>query len=281
MGAYSLNYYQHHIGDFDRATRHLTRIERSVYRDLLDVYYDTEKPLTADTTALCRKIIARSNEEATAVEQVLNEFFIKTPAGWYNDICEEQIDVYRASNSQKSVAGKASAAKRALKIQQAINGNPTSVGQPLNERATDGQLTNNHKPVTNNHKPLTIPPTKPSGSKEREASIVPERGVDPIALSLAMEQNGVQVNSADSRLIELTRQGLSIDTAIAACLEARKSKPNGAIPLAYVVKIINRWGVEATTLGVKPRAAAGRQSRHSGFEKIDYSEGIGENGRIL
>ena len=95
-----MNYYSHHIGDFDRATRHLTRIERSVYRDLLDTYYDTEQPLTLDRAALCRKILARSNEEATAVEQTLNEFFIETPTGWYHQRCEEELVAYRASNSQ-------------------------------------------------------------------------------------------------------------------------------------------------------------------------------------
>ena len=30
-----MNYYPHHIGDFDYATRHLTRVERSIYRVLI------------------------------------------------------------------------------------------------------------------------------------------------------------------------------------------------------------------------------------------------------
>ena len=67
-----MKHYPHHIGDFDKATRHLTRIERSVYRDMIDLYYDTEQRLTLDFDSLCRKIIARSNEESTAVQQVLN-----------------------------------------------------------------------------------------------------------------------------------------------------------------------------------------------------------------
>ena len=54
-----MKHYPHHIGDFDKATRHLTRIERSVYRDLIDLYYDTEQRLTLDVAALCRRIIAR------------------------------------------------------------------------------------------------------------------------------------------------------------------------------------------------------------------------------
>ena len=47
-----MKHYPHHIRDFNQATRHLTRIERSVYRDLMDLYYDTELPLMLDKAAL-------------------------------------------------------------------------------------------------------------------------------------------------------------------------------------------------------------------------------------
>lgn len=145
-----MKHYPHHIGDFDRATRHLNRIERSVYRDMLDLYYDTEQQLPIDMEWICRKIIARSNEESTAVEQVLNEFFTETPTGWYHERCEEEIEAYRANTSQKAQAGKASAAAKALKKQQALNGNLTPVEQPLNSVGTDGYGTStNHQPSTN------------------------------------------------------------------------------------------------------------------------------------
>lgn len=164
-----MNYYSHHIGDFDRATRHLTRVERSVYRDLLDVYYDTESPLTLDAKSLCRKIIARSDEESTAVEQMLNEFFTKTPTGWYHARCEEEIEAYRNSNSQKSAAGKASAAKRALKRQEALNGIPTLVEQTFNGTPT------NQEPVTSNQEPektnTPIPPEGGEKEKIKESAI--------------------------------------------------------------------------------------------------------------
>lgn len=133
-----MKHYPHHIGDFDRATRHLTRLERSVYRDLIDLYYDTEQRLTLDMAALCRRIIARSNEEATAVEQVLNEFFTETPTGWYHERCEAEIEAYRANNSQRALAGKASAEAKRLKRQQAINGGSTVVDVPLSSVATNG-----------------------------------------------------------------------------------------------------------------------------------------------
>lgn len=143
-----MKYYPHHIGDFNHATRHLTRIERSVYRDLIELYYDTEQQLSLDIDFICRKIVARSDEERTAVEQTLNEFFVRTGTGWYHARCEEEIEKYQASTSQKSAAGRASAAKRALKMQQAINEDATGDQRAFNERST------NHEPLTTNHEPL-------------------------------------------------------------------------------------------------------------------------------
>lgn len=107
-----MNYYPHHIGDFNNATRHLERIERSIYRDMLDMYYDTEKPLPLDKKLLCRKILARGDEEVEVVGLLLAEFFTETEQGWHHQRCECEIKEYYANISAKSVAGKASAAKR-------------------------------------------------------------------------------------------------------------------------------------------------------------------------
>lgn len=156
-----MRYYSHHIGDFDRATRHLTRIERSVYRDLIEMYYDTQAQIPLDLQAVCRKIIARTNEEATAVEQVLNEFFTETPTGWYHDRCEAEIEAFLESSSQKSAAGRASAAKKAAKRQQAINGKSTTVEQALNGCATDCQRDVNG--TQTNQEPRTKNRTTPDG----------------------------------------------------------------------------------------------------------------------
>jgi uncharacterized protein YdaU (DUF1376 family) len=136
-------YYQHNIGDFDKATRHLSRLERSIYRDLLDLYYDTEYQLNLDVKYLCRKILALSNEESTAVQQVLNEFFTKTPDGWYHDRCEEEIEKFKNSKTQKSEAGKKSAAARHEKRQRALNGRSTELQQNSNGTPTKQETRNN------------------------------------------------------------------------------------------------------------------------------------------
>lgn len=161
-----MKHYPHHIGDFDKATRHLTRIERSVYRDLIDLYYDTEQRLTLDKAALCRRIIARSNEESTAVEQVLNEFFTETPTGWYHDRCEAEIAAYHANTSQKAMAGKASAEAKRLKKLQALNEAATHVEQPLNSVETDDQRNSTNQSTNQpiNQEPREEAPRKRSAA---------------------------------------------------------------------------------------------------------------------
>ena len=133
--------YQHHIGDFNNATRHLNRLERSLYRDLIELYYDTEQQLPDDLQWICRRIVA--NECSTDVEQLLNEFFTKTPKGWYHDRCEHEIEKYHSLTSQKAIAGKASAAKREEKRQQALNGCSTTV-------TNQEPRTKNQEPINNN-----------------------------------------------------------------------------------------------------------------------------------
>lgn len=154
-----MKHYPHHIGDFDRATRHLSRIERSIYRDLMDLYYDTELMLPLDTKWICRRILATSNDESTGVQQVLNEFFDKTATGWYHSRCEEELEKYRSNNSQKAEAGKASAAKRALMRQQALNTRSTD-----DERQSNGDSTNQSTINQSTNQPLKEK-ASPSGSR--------------------------------------------------------------------------------------------------------------------
>jgi uncharacterized protein YdaU (DUF1376 family) len=156
-----MNYYQHHIGDFNNATRHLSLIERAIYRDLLDMYYDTEQPLDASNLdRLARRVQCSTEEQIKALQYVLDEFFILNDGIYINNRCEREIAEYHGKRKQASEAGKASAKKRAAKKQQHPKGSTSLVGQvdsdssttvenSLNENLTNEQLTNNHEPVTN------------------------------------------------------------------------------------------------------------------------------------
>lgn len=207
-----MKHYPHHIGDFDRATRHLTRIERSVYRDMLDLYYDTETQLPLDQPWICRKIIARSNEESTAVEQVLNEFFTETPTGWYHERCEEEIEAYRANTSQKAQAGKASAAAKALKKQLALNGTTTPVEQPLNPVGTDGNgASTNHQPSTNQPTKKTTPAKRtPPTDIEKPVDVAEQTWTDWCKLRKT-KRTTVSVTAINGARDEAGKAGMSLE----------------------------------------------------------------------
>ena len=136
-----LHYYPHYIDDFNAATRHLTRLERSIYRDLMDTYYDTEKPLTSDLRALGRKIIANTDEELAALDTILNEYFTLTDDGWVHDRCEAVIAEY----NKKVESAKNAAAKRWNMQRQSVS----NASGMLSKSKTKSKTKSIFKPPTN------------------------------------------------------------------------------------------------------------------------------------
>lgn len=146
--------YQHNIKTFNSATRHLTRVERSLYRDLIELYYDTEQPLpAANFDRLCRLVLANSEEEKTALQYVLDEFFVLTGDVYSHDYCDEQIEKYRQTHTAKAKAGLASADARRQRAEERRQERQAHDQQPLNTCPTSVA---NHKPVTSNQEPLKI-----------------------------------------------------------------------------------------------------------------------------
>jgi hypothetical protein len=129
-----MHYYQFHIGDYRSATLHLSNEEDLAYRRLLDMYYDTEKPIPLDVSWVAKRI----KIELSVVRDVLNDMFKQTEDGFIQSRCDKEISVYKGFSD----AGKRGAAKRWGK------GGDSPPIAPL-------IATNNHKPITNNHKPNT------------------------------------------------------------------------------------------------------------------------------
>lgn len=91
-----MHYYRFHIGDFRAGTVQLTQIERWVYRDLLDVLYDTEKPLPLDIDAVCVTVGARSREHREAVQVVLKAKFERTEDGYTHQRVLTELAAYQS-----------------------------------------------------------------------------------------------------------------------------------------------------------------------------------------
>ena len=83
--------YPHHIGEYYSDASHLTLTEHGVYRRLLDWYYLNERPLPLKTDLIMRRLSARTPEEKTAVQAVLDDFFTVTDEGYRHHRCEQVL----------------------------------------------------------------------------------------------------------------------------------------------------------------------------------------------
>ncbi len=153
-----MHYYQHHIGDFLKATSRLTDAQSMAYLRLLWMYYDSERPLPDKVDVLAFQV----GIDAGTVRLILESYFRLEDGAWKHTRCDKEIAEYKAIVNKRSNAGKASAERKK-------NTSSTPVQQVLDTGSTDVQLTNNHKPVTNNQEPTTT--TKRSSSKGSRLSI--------------------------------------------------------------------------------------------------------------
>ncbi len=133
-----MHYYQHHIGDFIKATARLSDAQAMAYLRLIWKYYDDERALPNEMDVLAFQIGASESD----VELILRSYFKLENDEWHQTRCDAEIDEYHQKAEQASKAGKASAQAR-------LNKRLTDVEQPLNGLST------NHKPITNNQEPVT------------------------------------------------------------------------------------------------------------------------------
>lgn len=136
-------YYQHHIGDYRKDTSHLSLIEHGIYRQLLDLYYITEKPLDKKSIRL---IGARTDQEIAMAELILNEFFEKKGTKYYHRRCDVEIQNYKTKSFNASESSK----KR---------WNNNKKLQDANALPTQSERNANQEPITKNQKPIKKQPT--------------------------------------------------------------------------------------------------------------------------
>jgi uncharacterized protein YdaU (DUF1376 family) len=94
-------YYQHHIGDYRRDTGHLSLLEHGVYRQLLDLYYITEKPLNADSMRL---ISIRTTEERKSFARILTDFFVEKDGLFFHSRCDLEIKKFKGKSEKASAS---------------------------------------------------------------------------------------------------------------------------------------------------------------------------------
>lgn len=245
-----MNFYKHHIGDYDADTAHLTWFEDMAYTRLMRLYYRRELPIPADIAQACRLVRAASKQEREAVENVLHEFFELDGDCWRNKRCDEEISTAQGKAAKNREVGK-SGGRPAKKITMMVS-----------ENNHDGFK---KEPCDN---PSQKPEARSHNSEANASGGEPPKVTDPneiiFGYGLPMLTNaGTPEKQARSFLGGLRKQ--HGDPALIDKLrECAKAKP--LQPLEWLAAAL------------PPKASVG--SRHSGFEKIDYRAGVGEDGRF-
>lgn len=90
-----MNFFEHHIGDYDQATAHLSAVEDGIYSRLIRWYMASECPIPADPKVIQRRVRAHTKDERAAVTSVLAEFFQLRDGFYHQHRCDEEIARYK------------------------------------------------------------------------------------------------------------------------------------------------------------------------------------------
>ena len=145
-----MHYYQHHIGDFIKATSCLSNDQMVSYLRLLWMYYDSENPLDDDPEVLALRVGAKVDD----VRLILRAFFRLEGGVWRQSRCDREIAEYHAICERNIRNGKQGGRPKKKPSGFPVDSQSVSSGMPDGTEAEasrnpDETLTSNHKPVSN------------------------------------------------------------------------------------------------------------------------------------
>ena len=209
-----MNYYEHHIGDYDADTAHLSWLEDMAYTRLMRLYYRKEAPIPADVAQACRLVRAQSKDERAAVDTVLREFFVLRDDGWHQDRCDAEVAAYQARVEHNRRVGKKGGRPR--KVQP--NDKPESAPPGSETKPAENPLGYFREPAEN--PPQTPDPTTSTvvevGARKRAGPPTKPEGVeqqtwaDWLALRKAKKAPVTQTVLAEA-FIESRKAGLTLE----------------------------------------------------------------------
>lgn len=230
-----MNYYEHHLGDYDGATAHLSWLEDCAYRRLICLYYRTEAPLPADIKQVCRLVRASSKQERDAVEQVLGEFFSKEQDGWHHDRCDLELAEFqekapeREAKRENAKERQRRARERRAKLFTDLRSHgivppfdaKTSELEDMLSRATSQPPSRNvTPPVTRDNTATQTPDPRPQ--KNTSAAAPPPDGVSPSTwadfLKLRKAKKAPMTDTALQGIrLEAGKAGITLEEALKTC----------------------------------------------------------------
>lgn len=257
-----MNYYQFHIGDFRSGTVNMSRNARWIYRDMLDIYYDTESPLPSDIETLLDMLGVDSDAERLIVERHLKFKFELSEDGYRHAVCDKVVSEYRLKADVARENGKRGGRPKSSKIKpnglgsgsvSVANGNQENSGLQTNQEP----LTTNQEPETNNQQSAENPAADKRRNWVRE-----------------LVKLGVTENHAKDWLeVRKAKKAKMTDTALEG---VQREAEIAGITLGEAVKIAaeRSWqGFKASWLRSDQTKNPGI-TKHTGFSDRDYHEGL-------
>lgn len=251
-----MNYFEHHIGDYDASTTHLTWAEDLAYTRLIRLYCRRELPIPVDLADACRLIRAASREQKAAVESVLREFFEFQADGWHHARYDDAIARYRAGEPEREAkkANEDTRLRRHREERAELFSKLTAAGLHAPWNVAIGELRNlvhslpsplkatsfTPSPATKPATPATAPATPATATQEPIANsqepIAKRRGgertptpdltevppailADYIAVRKAKKSSPLNCTAVAGLRREAALAGLTLTEAVTACVE--------------------------------------------------------------
>lgn len=268
----SIPYIALYPGDFLADTGHLGNTELGIYWRLLLVYYRDGRPLPVDMDRLRRLAMTFSPEECRVLESVVTEFFVLTtnPDGsrcWRHKRADQELARATNAHEKKSAAARATNAKRwgraslsdsLAESHSDIAKRPNSDGEPEPEPEPELHTKESTSKAVGASRKRAAAPKKPRPSRSCPDGFEPSP--DQVAWCL-LECPGVDWNreTLKFKAHEFKRAISDWDKAW----------------VSWMLKA-HEWMRDR----IQSRQAGqpARQSRHTGFDQIDYREGINDDG---
>lgn len=236
-----MNYYEFHIGDYLKNTAHLSMLEDSAYRRLIDAYYTREAPLPIERRACHKLCRASSKDEREAVDYVLDEFFTQHDDGWHNDRCDEEIASYYAKKpaAEEKRENAKERQRKARERRKAIFEELSSHGihMPWNATTEQAQAELSRvksQPVTcdNTATQTPVPSHQSPGLTSSLSTSTVGTYAGAVCARLKSEAGMLDVNPLHPKLLALIDAGITDDELVAAGHEAKQRGKGFAYAMA-------------------------------------------------
>jgi len=244
-----VHYFKRNIGDYAKKAGRLSMLQHGSYTLLIDACYDREQFPTKDEAI--EWTWASSAQEIEAVEFVLRKFFIVEDGRYIQqDIQRDIADYHAKAVNNKRIADEREAKRRA---------------EGTNRERIVHEAPPNHKPITTNQEPRTIG-SVPEGTAA-EAAELTKAELWSAGKSLLAEQGmpKAQCGSFVGKLCKDYGDEVVIDAVRATCV----ARPADAAE--YLKALCMRSAGQRTS---KPA------SKHAGFDKLNYREGVSHDGSL-